>query len=411
MDLGIAEILKILPHRYPFLLVDRILEVEPGKRVVGIKNVTFNEEFFQGHFPGNPVMPGVLDPRGDGAGRRRSGSSDIDARTTRRSSCTSRPWTAASSAGRSSRATSCGSRPRSSQLKSRVCKCRAVATVRRAICAEAELLSCWWTARERRRSIRSAIVSPAAAALASGVEIGPVRGHRRRTSSSATERPSERTRRSRAGGARRGQPGLRARGPRLRAAGPEVPGRDDRAWSSGNRNVFREFSTIHRGTAAGHGETVIGDDNYFMAYSHVAHDCRIGSQQHPRPTARPRRARRGRRPGRRRRLRRRAPVHPDRRTMRSSAPTRRCARTSCRSARPTGIDDEDVRDQPHRPASATGFSDERLKAPRESVPAARQVKLNTQPGPRTDRGGASAGSLTWSTWSGSSSRASGASTE
>ena len=58
--LNIQEILDILPHRYPFLLVDRILEVEPGKRIVGIKNVTMNEPFFVGHFPGFPIMPGVL---------------------------------------------------------------------------------------------------------------------------------------------------------------------------------------------------------------------------------------------------------------------------------------------------------------------------------------------------------------
>lgn len=58
--MDVKEIQNILPHRYPFLLVDRILELKPGEKAVGIKNVTINEPFFTGHFPGNPIMPGVL---------------------------------------------------------------------------------------------------------------------------------------------------------------------------------------------------------------------------------------------------------------------------------------------------------------------------------------------------------------
>ena len=60
LPIDVIQIQKLLPHRYPFLLVDRVLAYEPGKKITAMKNVTINEPFFQGHFPGRPIMPGVL---------------------------------------------------------------------------------------------------------------------------------------------------------------------------------------------------------------------------------------------------------------------------------------------------------------------------------------------------------------
>jgi beta-hydroxyacyl-ACP dehydratase FabZ len=139
VEIGITEILKILPHRYPFLLVDRILEIEKGKRIVGIKNVTFNEEFFQGHFPGNPVMPGVLilEAMAQVAaigllgmipdhGKKLLYLSGVDRCKFRRPVLPGDQLRIESEI---------------LQLRSRHCRCRAIATVDGALCTEAELLS------------------------------------------------------------------------------------------------------------------------------------------------------------------------------------------------------------------------------------------------------------------------------
>ncbi len=137
-SMGIGEILATLPHRYPFLLVDRIVSLEE-KRVVGIKNVTFNEEFFQGHFPGNPVMPGVLIVEA------MAQVSAIGLHGVVPDQEKKILYLSAVDRCKFRRPVVPGDQLRIEaeilNLRSRICKCRAVATVDGRVCAEAELLS------------------------------------------------------------------------------------------------------------------------------------------------------------------------------------------------------------------------------------------------------------------------------
>jgi UDP-N-acetylglucosamine acyltransferase len=270
--LDIPVLLDRLCYRHPSLLVDAIAEHEPGKRLVAHKNVTVNEDFFQGHFPGTPLMPGVLmlETLTQVAAvllLERDGPMPM-----------SRIFLHGVNAAKFRRQVVPGDRLRLevtlTKARTSLARVHAVAYVGDQVVAEAELLLA-----VKPDGVR---IHPTAVVM-TGAEIGP----------GTFVGPN----------AVVGSQVKLGRGCRV-GASAVIDGRTDIGDGTeifpfasigqipqdlkfkgeettlviGKRNIFREFVTIHRGTRGGGGVTTIGDQNVFMAYAHVAHDCHIGNE-------------------------------------------------------------------------------------------------------------------------------------
>ena len=269
--LDVPALLDRVYYRYPSLLIDTISEHEPGSRLVGVKNVTVNEEFFQGHFPRQPLMPAVLmiEALTQAAGLlllERTGTTP-----------TTRVWLRGVDNAKFRRQVVPGDRltldVRLGRHRGSLAKARAMAYVGDSMVAEADLLLAV--------DPGAAYIDPAAnvhpgARIGAGTTIGPycsigpevVIGKRCRIGASVvidgwTEIGDD-TQIFPMASIGLAPQDLKYKGERTRL-------------TIGSGNTFREFVTINRGTQAGGGHTIIGDHNLFMAYVHVAHDCHIGS--------------------------------------------------------------------------------------------------------------------------------------
>lgn len=269
--LDVPALLDRVYYRYPSFLIDSISEHEPGSRLVGVKNVTVNEEFFQGHFPRQPLMPAVLmiEALTQAAGLlllERTGAS-----------ATTRVWLRGVDNAKFRRQVVPGDRlildVRLGRQRSTLARARAKAFVGDQIVAEADLLLAMDPAAAYIDP--TAVVDPGAR-IGAGTTVGPfcsigpevVIGKRCRIGASVvidgwTEIGDD-TVMFPMGSIGLAPQDLKYKGERTRL-------------TIGSGNTFREFVTINRGTQGGGGHTVIGDRNLFMAYVHVAHDCKIGN--------------------------------------------------------------------------------------------------------------------------------------
>ena len=269
--IDIPVLLDRLCYRHPSLLVDAIAEHEPGKRLVAHKNVTVNEDFFQGHFPGTPLMPGVL------MLETLTQVAAVLVLEREGPMPRSRIFLHGVNAAKFRRQVVPGDRLRLevtlARARTSMAKAHGVAYVGDQVVAEAELLLALKPDGVR---IQPSAVVMTGAEIGAGALVGP----------NAVVGAQVRLGRGCRVGASAVIDGRTDIGDGTEifpfASIGQIPQDlkfkgEETSLVIGKRNIFREFVTIHRGTRGGGGVTTIGDQNVFMAYAHVAHDCHIGN--------------------------------------------------------------------------------------------------------------------------------------
>ncbi len=271
-ELDIKEIIKIIPHRYPFLLIDRVVEFEEGKRAVAIKNVTMNEPFFEGHFPGHPIMPGVLIceamaqvgvimalrmPDNEGKLVYFAGIDKVRFR---------KPVVP-------------GDQLRleveTLWMRGALGKMKGKATVNGELAVEGEFM---FSLADREAS--GAKIDPSASVhrtvkLGKNVEIGPHTVIGPEVSIGDNTKIGAHCIVTR--WAKIGKENIIHQGVSIGAPPQDVKYKGEKGEIIiGDKNTIREFVTIHLPAGTG-GQTIIGDENYIMVHAHIPHNCKIGN--------------------------------------------------------------------------------------------------------------------------------------